>query len=338
MRSSYTVLLSVLFVFLWSSGWVGAKFGLGYSGPFTFLTIRYLLVVLGLSFLVAFLSTCQKFATVSRREFFGHALVGVLSHGVYLAGGIAAMTYGVTAGMVAFVAAMQPLLTTICAIGMSGGQVEKANRFQWMGLSVGVVAVYITLSSQLVVAGTGVAYSLLLVSVIAISIATLIDRRMTLARKNRGLQTIHLNQILWIHSTAALVFFAGLGWTFERFEATWNLEYVLTLIYMAAVVSIASYGLMYLLLRRTTAINVSSLIYLTPPATMLLAWPVLGESITTGGLIGLGFGALAVTIILSSDKIKSRLNNSGSAGALASAGNGVSGRSQRRYMTPDYEL
>ena len=302
MHKVYTLFLSITFVLLWSSGWVGSKFGLDYSGPFTFLTIRYLLVVIILSLIVAFLSTAKQLSIISRQEFSEHALVGVLSHGVYLSASIAAMSYGVTAGMVAFIAAMQPILTTLCS-GITGDKAEGASRLQWAGMLLGALAVYVTLASDVALDGfISLPYLLLFVSVAGISVATLLDRRITLRRSKRGLKPGHLIQVLWIHSLSALLFFACAGFFLEGFKATWNLEYILTLAYMAGVVSIVSYGLMYLLLRRTTAINVSSLIYLTPPSTMLLAWPILGETVTLGGLIGLLIGAVAVVMVLINGK------------------------------------
>ena len=148
MHKTYTLLLSTVFILLWSSGWVGSKFGLEYSGPFTFLAFRYLLVVIILSLIVAFLSTIKQLSIIPRRDFMEHALVGLLSHGIYLSASIAAMTYGVTAGMVAFVAAMQPLVTTVCS-GITGERSESATRKQCLGMTLGVFAVYLTLASDL---------------------------------------------------------------------------------------------------------------------------------------------------------------------------------------------
>ncbi len=294
----WTIALSGVFVLLWSSGWVGAKFGLGYSGPFTFLSIRYFLVVIALSLFIAFLSTVKPLARISLPELFDHALVGLLSHGIYLAGSVGAMTFGASAGMVAFLSAMQPLFTTLCAGWILHEGTERASHLQWLGIALGILAVYVTLASDIQGGGSGIAYLLLFISVCSISIATLVDRRVTVRRKKLGLAPSQLIQILWVHSTSALLFFGILGWFLEGFEATWSREYMLTLAYMAIVVSIASYGLLYFLLRHMSAVNVSSLIYLTPPATMLLAWPILGESISLGGLIGLGIGGIAVVVVM----------------------------------------
>ena len=214
-----SIFLSGAFVLLWSSGWVGAKFGLGYSGPFTFLSIRYLLVVIILSLCISFLSTRKSLTRISLPEFLDHALVG-LSHGIYLAGSIAAMTFGASAGMVAFLSAMQPLFTIVCAGWILHDGKERANRMQWLGIAIGILAVYVTLASDIQSGGSGIAYILLLISVCAISIATLVDRRVTVRRKKQGLVPSHLIQILWVHSTSALLFFSFFGWWMEGFKAT----------------------------------------------------------------------------------------------------------------------
>lgn len=293
-----TGVLSCLFVLLWSSGWVGSKFGLDYSGPFTFLTIRYTLVVIILSLLLAFLSTVKPLTKLSPTELLFHALVGLLSHGIYLGTSVTAMTYGASAGLVAFLSAMQPLFTTLCAGIILHESAERASRMQWFGIGLGVLAIYITLATNLNGNSSVIAYLLLLASVCAISIATLVDRKITLRRKKLGHSPSHLIQIIWVHCLSALLFFSVVGWFLEGFKATWNTEYLLTIVYMAVIVSIGSYGLMYRLLRRMTAVNVSSLIYLTPPTTVLLAWFSLGETLTPNGIAGLAIGGIAVAVVL----------------------------------------
>lgn len=291
MRSSVNFSLCILFVCLWSSGWVGAKYGVGLVGPFTFLTWRYLIVVVLLGVALMLL---RKWKTLTPAEWLGHLNVGFLSHGVYLGASLTSMEYGTSAGMVALVTSMQPMFTGLLAQRYTG---ETTSKNQWIGIGLGLTAV-LTLVVNQINLGSGVfAYMLLVTAVIGLCIATLIERADTLSKENAREEPTPLLQVMFIHSIAALAFFTFFGVTLEQLETNWSPELVGSLAYMAVFVSIGSYGLMFLLLRRLPAVKVSSLAYLTQGTTMIMAWVLLGETLSGIQWLGLALASAAVLMV-----------------------------------------
>ena len=153
--------------------------------------------------------------------------------------------------------------------------------------------------------GSLLAYALVLVAVISITVASLVDRSATVAgsiMSSAGEQqpgnTEPLLLITFWHCTAALLIFAPLAIGIERLESDWNSTYIFAVVWLALVVSLGAYGLMFLLLRRLPAACVASLTYLSPPVTIFMAWLILGETLTLTEFIGLGVAAFAVGLTL----------------------------------------
>ncbi|MDB4223773.1 DMT family transporter [Granulosicoccus sp.] len=291
MTRTVNISLCSLFVVLWSSGWIGSKYGVGLVGPFTFLTWRYLIVVIILATLVLALGHWKP---LSRKEWILHLNTGLLSHGLYLGASLTAMDYGMSAGMVALVTSMQPLFTAICAHYLIG---ERSNRRQWVGILIGFIALLGTIVNQLVIGESTLSYVLLFTAVFALTGATLMDRANTLNADRGHKKPAPLLQTLLIHSMAALVFFALCGFSLEQLETQWTSDFILAILYMAIVVSIGSYGCLFILLRRLPVVKVSALTYLTQSTTMLLAWVFLGETLSTAQWMGLAIVSCAVVII-----------------------------------------
>ena len=292
-KQQSTTLLSILFVVLWSSGWVGAKYGLAYTGAFTLLTWRYLLVVMVLAALVSVYKAWQR---IDQKEIFGHVSVGVLSHAAFLITGLYAIKLGVSSGLVAFVAALQPMVTALICSTITRESVDSK---QWLGLTIGLAAVLLIIGDRIALGGSAIAYTLPIASVVAISLATLLDKRMALFNKRSKRHSTPILLVIFIHCVSALMIFAPLAAYLEGFEAQWGIELVFSIAWLALVVSLAAYGLLFVLLRRLETIKVSSLVYLSPPTTMLIAYLVLGESLRGIDLIGLVIAAFAVWIVSS---------------------------------------
>lgn len=291
MNSTNKVLLPVLFVVMWSSGWVVSKYAIGSSGPFTFLTLRYLLVVIVLLLWVA---TWRHWRKITATEFACHALIGILSHAVFTASGLMAMESGATAGLVAFITSMQPLLTATVTNLVTREQVSGR---QWFGLLVGIAAVMLVIGDRIFIGHSMLVYGLPLLSVLAITIATLLDRRIELRAQHERKEPLPLSLLMLIHCSGALVVFTSIGFTRENFDVQWGPALVATLLYAALVVSIGSFGLMFLLLRYMSAVKVASLGYLTPPVTLVLAWLLLGESASAADIAGLSLAGIAVYLV-----------------------------------------
>ena len=293
--------LSIFFVFLWSSGWIGSKFALGYVGTFTLLMWRYVLVVVTLAALVTLFKAWRP---VDSNEMMTHFWVGILSHAIYLSTSLGAIDLGVSVGLVAFVLALQPLITAIISAPLAG---ETVSLRQWLGLILGLFAVLLVIGDRLAIGGSPFAYSLLLVSTCAISIATLLSRRLEIKAQRHGQENIPILLMLFLHCVGALVIIIPIAGFLENFAMTWGEPLIFSITWLAWVVSLGAYGLMFLLLRELPAIKVSCLLYLSPPATMLIAYFAFGERLGSVDLLGLAIAATAVWIVSAPELRQNRL-------------------------------
>ncbi|WP_299748343.1 EamA family transporter [uncultured Tateyamaria sp.] len=284
--------LCTLFVVLWSSGFVGAKFGLDYAGTFTILFWRYLLVVLILGVLVSILRQWQR---MPRRVVARHMVVGALAHAGWLAAVLGAIDLGLSAGLAAFITALQPIMTGALSARMTG---ERVATREWLGLCLGLVAVAIVIGDGIALGGAFLAYALPFLAVISITIASLVDRSATVSNENEA----PLVLVTFLHCLASLLVLAPLAVGVEGLQAEWNGNLVFAIVWLAVVVSLAAYGLMFVLLRQMPAPRVASLTYLSPPVTMVMAWMLFGETLTLSGVIGLGVAALSVGLTLSTKR------------------------------------
>ena len=276
-------------------GWIGSKYAIGLAGPFTFLTWRYVAVVLLLGLVVI---ATGKWKKISLRDALFHLNVGFLAHGVFLGASLGAMQLGVSAGMTAFITAMQPILTAVIAHRFTD---ENPTRRQWGGMILGLFAVSIVIGGQISLGGNLAAYILLICSLSAVSLATLLDRSAT--QKNNKLKRPlpPLLQMMLLHSLGGLVLFTLFGYSLEGLAVVWSEQLIKAIAFMVIIVSIGSYGALFLLLRHVSVIKVSALVYLTPPTTMIMAWFLFGETLTSIQWSGLGLAAVAVWIVYRDD-------------------------------------
>ena len=301
-----TYALCALFVLLWSSGFVGAKFGLGYAGTFTLLALRYALVTLVLFFVVWFLNAWRP---MTPKEIVRHALVGILAHAAWLAAVLGAIDLGISAGLAAFITALQPIMTGALSAPFTG---ERVTFRQWIGLLLGLVAVIVVISDKLVLGGTLTAYLLPFVAVAAISVASLIDRQTELGRDQAPPPVVLTT---FIHCAASLLVLTPLAFVLEGFEARFTGGLIFAVFWLAIIVSLAAYGLMFVLLRKMPAASVASLTYLSPPVTMLIAYLAFGEALTAIDLLGLIIAAAAVWLTIGNESAVKK----GSSGACNQA-------------------
>ncbi|MGR3984826.1 MAG: DMT family transporter [Gammaproteobacteria bacterium] len=297
-RALATLLLSGLFVLLWSSGFIGAAYGLDYAGTFTLLFWRYLLVAIVLAVL------CQMFRAWRRlrmREICRHAVIGILAHAVWLIAVLSALDLGVSAGIAAFITALQPMITAVLAVRLT---TERITRGQWLGVALGLAAVAIVVADKVALGGSLPAYLLPFAAVLAISLAVVFDRRTRAAALSESAMTetaaaeppILLTTL--IHAAASLAVIAPLAWRIEGFAAQFGGPLLFAVIWLALVVSLGAYGLMFVLLRRMDATKVSSLTYLAPPVTIVIAYLVFGDALRAADLAALAVAAAAVLLVV----------------------------------------
>ncbi|KAB2967089.1 MAG: DMT family transporter [Zoogloea sp.] len=279
-----TRLYPLLFVLLWSTGFIGAKYGLPYAEPLSFLCARYVLVI-ALMGAVA-LATRAPWPK-DPRQWFHIALTGVLVHAVYLGGVFTSIRHGLPAGIAALVVGLQPLLTALGAGAVLG---ERVLPRQWMGLVAGFTGVGLVVAHKVAAATAlpelGAMLLPAVVALLGITLGTLYQKRFC---PGFDLRTGSVIQFLPTLALSALV-----ASQTESMAIEWSGQFVFALLWLVLVLSVGAVSLLNLLIRSGSAVNVASLFYLTPPTTALIAWAAFGETLTGLALAGMGLSVFGV--------------------------------------------
>lgn len=283
------VLLIIGFVLLWNSGFIGAEYGLPYTGPFSLIFWRYLAVVI---ILCTYLLARKKLQWVGTKAASVNMLIGLLSHGVWLTCVLFALDNKVPAGIVALIVALQPLTT-----GAFSGYVthEKTNSRQWIGLITGFIGVIISVGFRLEshASSSLFGYLIPLAAVAAITIATLIQRRMEIREDHNKLP---IDLTLFYQSLGTLIAIAFPALLLENLATEWKLPFVYTLLWLIVAVSIGAYFLMWRLIEYLKPTKVASLFYLGPPVTMLMGWLAFGDTVLLTDIVGMSIGLVGVIL------------------------------------------
>ncbi len=282
--------LEILFVLTWNSGFIGAEYGLPYAGAFTLLLWRYLLLT---GLIAAVLAVRGRLRWPGAPAASLAALVGVLAHGGWLGCVLLALQLGAPAGMIALVTALQPLLT-----GAFSGPVvgEPTSGRQWAGLVLGFLGVVIAVGARLVGEAEvpTVAYLLPFLSVLAITAASLIQRRM---ERSSSVHRLPVDLAMFFQSGATAIAMVIPALMVEGLATDWTGPFMATMAWLVLVVSLGSYGLMWVLIARSDATRVASLFYLSPPVTMVMAWLAFGDTVTPTDILGLAVAAIGVALV-----------------------------------------
>ena len=275
----------VLFVILWSTGFVGAKYGLPYADPFIFLSVRVLIAAL-LLFAIAVL--LKSPIAIGRSAVSRSALIGFFLHACYLGGVFYAISKGLPAGVAAVVTSVQPVLVSLLAVRVLG---ETLKRKQIVGLFLGFVGVITVLapSSKADIPISGL---------VAILVALLGSTTATLLQKKIGADVPLISGTAYQYLASGLVLgVAAIATGGTRIQ--WSQEFIVTFVWLLAALSVGAILLLLWLLNTASAASVSSLLYLVPPATALEAFFLFGEKVNTQGLLGIGITALGVWLVIS---------------------------------------
>ncbi len=283
-RTVGATIMPGLFVVFWSTGFICAKLGLPYAEPLTFLAVRFYIVM-------ALLLPASLLLRVSWPGSWSevrHIIVaGLLVHGVFLGGVFTSIYYGLEAGVVALVVGIQPLLTAALAVAFLKVAISRQ---QWCGLFVGLAGVTLVVWHKLALGlGTLIGMELAVMALISITIGTLYQKRFC-----ANMNLISGNTIQF---AASCVVLTGLAFLLESTEIDWSPQFVFSMTWLVLVLSIGAITLLYVLLRRSGAVEVASLFYLVPPATALIAWALLDESLGVVMLIGMGLAILGMVLI-----------------------------------------
>ena len=272
-----------VFVVLWASGFIGAKLGLGYAQPLTFLALRMAVAVALLGTLA--LLTGAKWP---RSPGVLHSMVtGMLLHGCYLGGVFIAIENGLSAGMIALVVGLQPVLTSTLANYWLG---EKVRPLQWLGLVLGLVGVYLIVHDKATTGNaTPFAWASGTVALTGITLGTLYQKRF-----GGG---IDWRPGMCLQYAAALLMFTLGAFLFETRVVHWTPQFVFAVGWLVLVLSFGAVWLLYYLIRHSAATRVVSLFYLTPPVTALMAWLLFDERLAPLALLGMAVCVAGVFLV-----------------------------------------
>ena len=285
---------SLIFVLLWSTGFIGAKYILPYAEPFVFLTIRYFFATL---ILVLIAKALKEPLRISRAAIKQSMIVAVFLHVIYIGGVFYAVSIDISAGITAVIVSLQPILVSLLAIPLLG---EKLSYRQVFGLALGFIGVLFLLSPKLFEGDLSMGFSTL--GIICCVLALLGTTAGYLLQKKGGADIPFLAGTAVQFATSTIIF-ALAAVIFEPLTVDITLEFVIALSWIVVALSIGSIFLLYYLLRRDSASSVSSLYYLVPPLTALQAYYFFEEKINSIGLIGMALAALGTLIVTRNSKI-----------------------------------
>jgi drug/metabolite transporter (DMT)-like permease len=278
-----------LFVFLWSTGFVGAKYIVPYADPFTFLTIRY---VIAATILIAIAALLKQPLKLTRDQVIASVAVGLLLHVIYIGGVFYAVSLGVSAGISAVIVSIQPVLVSILAVPLLG---ERIRSIQVVGLVLGVAGIALLLLPKVFQGDYSSAISE--VGIVICVIALLGTSAGYLVQKKLGSDIPFLTGTGMQYVVSAVVF-ALLSALTEDQRVEWSPEFLFGLAWIVLMLSIGSIVLLYEMLRAGSASKVSSLYYLVPPVAAIQAYFLFDEVIPPIGILGMALAGLGVVLVM----------------------------------------
>jgi drug/metabolite transporter (DMT)-like permease len=274
----------VLFVLLWSTGFVGAKYGLPYADPFIFLSVRVLIAGL---ILFAVAAVIKSPIAIGVSAITRSSLIGFFLHACYLGGVFYSISKGLPAGVAAVVTSLQPVLVSLLAVRVLGEQLRFK---QVVGLLLGLIGVVLVL-------GPSFEQDIPVSGVVGILLALIGSTAATLLQKKIGADVPLIAGTAYQYLASGFVLaLAAIATGGTRIE--WSGQFILAFVWLIAVLSVGAILLLLWLLNSGSAASVSSLLYLVPPATALEAFFLFGEKVNTQGFLGIGITALGVWLVI----------------------------------------
>jgi drug/metabolite transporter (DMT)-like permease len=279
--------IPIFFVFLWSTGFIIAKFGLPYAPPLTFLVIRCVGAVL---FLIPLVLIWK--APWPRGSVLHIAVAGLLLQAGYLGGVWCAIKIGMPAGLSALIVGMQPVLTAVAAplIG------ERVLPKQWLGLGLGLLGVALVVAAKIDMVGLSTAAILFCVfALCSITAGTMYQRHFCPRFDLRTGTLIQFSASAAVLLPLAIVFE---GFDLHLTQVTWSPQFIGALLWSICGLSIGAIFLLFKLIQRSDATRVTSLLYLTPPTTAIMAWIMFGEVFNLLGILGMVVAVAGVAFVV----------------------------------------
>lgn len=272
-----------VFVLIWATGFVSAKLAMPHAGPFSFLCARYAATIVCF---MLWISWAKPAWPQGRTQWAHMAMTGVLMHACYLGGVWAAIKLGMSAGLSALIVSLQPIITAIW-LSSRGSLVTRR---QWFGLLLGLAGLGCVLWDKLGTVEVQLEPMLwVLLALTCITVGTLYQKTYVQACDVRTANTVQMIGALLVSAPLALI---------EPHHITWNLDTVLALIWAVLGLSMGASSLMYIMIQRGAVTKVTSLLYLVPPTTAVIAWLMFGEAFTPLKMLGMLIAAYAVWLVL----------------------------------------
>lgn len=281
--SLFARLAPPLFVLIWATGFIVARFVAPYAEPLTFLLVRYILATL---VLVLIIVVARAPWPRKPRDWFNSAIAGILLHGFYLGGVFWSVKHGLPAGISALVAGLQPLATGLLAGPLLG---ERVSPRRWAGIGIGFLGAALVVAPKLGQGGVPpVALGICLLGMLSITFGTIWQKRTGSAldlRVNAAIQYMGAAAV-----TLPMVLLTEQG----QMDLAWPLLGALAWAVLG--LSIGAIGLLLFLIRQGAVVGVATLLYLVPPVAALMAFALFGETLSLVQLAGMGLAALGVAV------------------------------------------
>jgi drug/metabolite transporter (DMT)-like permease len=279
-----------IFLLFWSGGFAAGKVGLAYTGPLTFLAVRYALVLLVLLPLVLIMRPPLP-RTVAA---WGHlAVVGFLIQGLYFSLGYLALAMNISSGAVALIVSLQPILVALAAPRISG---ERVGRWAWIGLGLGLAGAALVILARSTVEALPVLGVLTAIGALGgMTIGTLYEKRFGISQHPVTANTIQY--------AAGLATTLPLALLLEDHTVEWSLPLGLSLLYLIVCNSLIALTLLLMMIRSGEVSRVSALFFLVPPMAAVIGWLVLGEQMPPLAWGGFALAAAGVAMATRTDRL-----------------------------------
>lgn len=276
-------LVPALFVPLWSTGFIGAKLGLPYAGPYTFLLLRYTAVAL----LMAGAALVMRAPWPRRPKEWVHiAVAGFLVHAVYISCVFDSIGHGLPSGVSAIIVGLQPLLTAAVVGPVLG---ERVHARQWFGLFLGLIGVAMVVWEKLTTdVGGAWAVGLSVIALLGITVGTVYQKRFCPA--------LDLRSGIAIQYFVTAAYVGIMAASLETMQVNWTGQFIFALAWLILVLSVGAVSLLFILIRRGAASKTAALFYLVPPCTALIAYVLFDEKLGVVALLGMALAALGVAL------------------------------------------
>ena len=285
-------LAPALFVFLWSTGFIGVKYGIPYAPPFYFVAIRMAIAALLLFIAIAFLRKSQP---ITKAIFLPSTLIGLTLHGAYLGGCFFAVSRGLPAGITALIVSLQPVLVSIFAAKYLNEPLDKR---AIAGLMLGLIGLFVVVIPRINMTG---ANSISVISIAACIVGLLGGTSGTILQKKYGGAIPTLAGTSIQYAATALVLLA-LALIFEQPEIEWTPKFIGALAWLVVALSFGAILLLFFLLSHGSAASVSSLYYLVPAATAVEAYFFFDEHVSLVSVLGTVITVIGVWLVVGKSK------------------------------------